>query len=186
MPNIINQSFFVGDFNIPNLSSNVAGAAILERVNTFISKYEPKCLLQIFGYPLYKLFKDESSTRMTELLSGAEYTDAQGHLAKWQGIVHDTDQSLLAAYIYWYYQESSATQSTGINTQVPKGAAGAMAVSPADKMISAWNFFSEEVEQMLFFLWMKKDLTGNRSYPEFSAHQYLVTKNLSRKINLIF
>lgn len=182
MPFIINQSFFVGDLNIPNLSSATAGTAILERLNVFIAKYEPQCLLQILGYPLYKVFTPESSARMTDLLDGAEYVDAAGNIQKWQGLVHD-DLSLIAAYIYYFYQQASASQSTGINTQIPKGAAGATPTSPVVKMVDAWNFFSKEVEDMLFFLWMKKDIDGNRVYPEFSASQYHKTKNLSRTIN---
>jgi hypothetical protein len=60
----------------------------------------------------------------------------------------------------------------------------AMAVSPGDKMIRAWNAFSEDTKQLSYFLWSKKDSDGVRVYPEFTSVQYC--KNLSkfRKNNL--
>lgn len=186
MPTIINSSFFVRDITLPNItSSSIGGQAISERVQSFIDKYEPDCLLKILGYPLYKVFGTESSTRMTNLLSGAEYTDACNQLAKWQGLKHDTDISLIANYVYYKIQEWSATQSGGTNTNVPKGMI-AIAVSPKDKMSDAWNFFSSEVQSMISFLWLKKDIEGVRVYPEFTAHQYKVTENLSRRISANF
>lgn len=184
MATIINSSFFVRDFTIPNLAStSQGGLAINERVQSFIDKYEPECLLKILGYPLYKLFGTESSIRMTNLLSGIEYSDACGQLTKWQGIKHDNDQSLIAAYVYFFIEEWSATQTAGTNTNVPKGMVST-AVSPRDKMNKAWNFFSDEVKSMISFLWLKKNVDGvTRTYPEFTAHQYRVTENFSRKIN---
>jgi len=178
MPTLINQSFFIRDINLPNTTE----AKVIERIQSFINKYEPQCLLQILGYPLYKLVGVESSARMTALLSGAEYTDEAGELQKWQGLVHDTDISLIADYVYYFIQEADAKKTTGVSTAAMKTAA-AESVSPMDKMVNAWNFFSSETRSMISFLWMKKEIDGSRTYPEFSAHQYLKTKNLSRPIN---
>lgn len=178
MPTLVNQSFFVRDINLPNLT----GAGV-EEINSFIDMYEPECLIKVLGYPLYKLFGTESSARMTDLLSGAEYIDELGNLQKWKGLVHDTNISLIAYYIYYFHQQKNATKTTGVSTAVMKTEAS-ISVSPMDKMIRAWNLFSAEVSQLISFLWMKKDaITGDRTYPEFTAHQYLVTKNLSRTIN---
>ena len=177
MPTLVNQSFFVRDINLPNLT-----AAGLEKLNSFIAMYEPKCLLETLGYPLYKLVGVESSARMTALLSGSEYYDETGNLQKWQGLVHDTNISLIAYYIYYFIQEEGATKTTGVSTAAMKTEA-ATSVSPMDKMIRAWSLFSEETFAMISFLWMKKNVDGTRTYPEFSAHQYLKTKNNTRTIN---
>ncbi len=128
---LINQSFFIRDITIPNTGND----QVLERLNSFIAKYEPQCLLKLLGYPLYKLFVTEDSTRMTDLESGTDYVGINGNIYKWNGLVHDKDQSLIAYYIYYYFQEASATQSTGVNTSVPKGA-DSSPVTPADKMIN--------------------------------------------------
>jgi hypothetical protein len=181
MPTIVNTSFFVRDIVIPNLTYS----ADQDRINSFISKYEPECLLKILGYPLFKVFGTESSQRMTDLLSGAEYTDGEGNLRKWQGLVHDTDISLIANYVYFFYQKKQASQSMGVGTVLPKPEAGT-AFSPANLMVDAWNFFSSEVFDMTHFLWLKKDIDGNRVYTEFTYHQYLQTRNSTRFINSVF
>lgn len=178
---IINQTFFVRELEIPNLGNT----ADLDRLTYFIAKYEPDCLLKIFGYPLYKLFGSESSSRMTDLLNGAEYVDGLGETRKWQGIKHDTNISLIANYIYFYYQQHKAAHSSGVGTNVSKPEAGT-AYSPADKMAQAWNFFSSEVSDMCSFLWLKKDNNGVRVYPEFSYNQYCETRRISRKIDSVF
>lgn len=177
---LVNQTFFVGDLMIPNLSHQ----ADLDRINFFIAKCEPACLCKILGYPLYKVHGTESSQRMTDLLDGAEFTDGEGNLRKWQGLKHD-GLSLIANYIYFYYLESQKAHLSGVGTSISKPEAGA-AFSPADKMTKAWNFFSEEVSDMSAFLWLKKDSQGERVYPEFSFYQYLETRRISRKIDSVF
>ena len=171
---IINQSFFVRDIVVPNSNTT----PIVERLNLFISKYEKECLLKILGYPLYKVFETESSQRMTDLLYGSEYTDVNGDLQLYQGLVHDENDSLIANYIYYFFQQNSATVSTGIST-VKMNAEAGTSVSPEEKMVFAWNYFSSEVQSMCSFLWSKKD-----DYPEFSAHQLAKTIDLSRPINI--
>lgn len=178
MPTIVNQSFFIRNLTIPNCTSGAG----LERILSYIAKYEPECLLKIFGYPLYKLFGTESSSRMTDLLNGAEYNDGEGNLQKWQGLKHDTDISLIANYVYFYYQQTMAQLSTGSGTSV-SNPESAEAVSPAEKMANAWNFFSSEVYDMTHFLWLKKDGSGTRVYPEFSYDQFLETRRISRPID---
>lgn len=181
MPNIVNQTFFVGELQFPNLTH----AADLEKLTTFINKYEPECLLKILGYPLYKLFGSESSQRMTDLLSGQEYTDGENCLRKWQGIKHDTTISLIANYVYFFLLRNNASHTSGVGTRLSKPEA-ATAFSPADKMANAWNFFSSEVYDMTHFLWLKKGIDGLRVYPEFTYHQFLETRRISRFIDSVF
>src|ERR1035437_922329 len=177
---IINASFFVRNINIPNPGD----VKVLEKINSFIGKYEPECMKSILGYSLYKLFLNETSQRMIDILSGAEYNDSCGELQKWEGLVHDTDISLIANYIYYFIQESSATQTTGVSTSISKPETGTN-VSPADKMINAWNFFSDETASLCSFLWNKKDSGGIRIYPEFTNLQFYKTRSTSRAINFM-
>jgi hypothetical protein len=181
MAYITNQSFFVSDIYIPNLHN----AADLARINSFIAKYEPECLIQILGYPLYRLFTTENSQRMTDLLDGTTFLDGEGNVRDWLGLKHDTTVSLIANYIYFYYMKWHATQTIHKGTAVKIPEAG-IAVSPAEKMTNAWNFFSGEVYNMTYFLWMKKDLNGVRIYPEFTYHQFLETRRITRKIDSVF
>lgn len=178
MPFIVNQSFFIGDISLPNLNQ----AAELNFLNDVIAKREPECLLKILGYPLFKLFGTELTQRMTDLLDGAEYTDGEGNLRKWKGLKYDTNYSLIAYYIYFYHQEKKARLTTGTGTSVQKPEAGTQ-FSPRWNMANAWNLFSQDCADMRHFLWLKKDNNGDRIYPEFTYHQFLETKRISRFID---
>lgn len=181
MPNLVNQTFFIGDIVIPNLTHT----ADIDRITNFIDKHEPECLRKILGYSLFKLVGVESSQRMTDLLDGAEYIDGAGDLQKWNGLVHNTTISLIAYYVYFYYQKWQASQSSGVGTNVPKAEAG-VSISPREKQVTAWNNFSSEVESMACFLWLKKNGSGVRVYPEFSYHQFCETRRISRRIDSVF
>lgn len=182
MPNLVTPSFFAeNDLVIPNLSN----PADLERVNSFIDKYEPACLLAVLGYPLYKLIGVESSQRMTDLLSGAEFIDGEGETRKWQGIIHDTTISFIANFIFCKYQEWKSRNQTGNGTSIPNKEAGT-SISPGDIIANSWNFYSSEVYDMTCFLWLKKDGNGVRVYPEFSYNQFIETRRISRTIDSVF
>lgn len=179
---IVNQTFFVdNELELPNLSH----AAELAKLNSFIAKFEPECLMKILGYPLFKLFGTETTQRMTDLLNGVEYTDGMGQTQKWQGLKHDTTISLIANYVWFFYQRALASRFTGTGTSVSKPEAGTE-ISPAGKMADAWNFFSSEVYAMTCFLWLKKDSQGNRVYPEFSYYQFGETKRIAAPIDAYF
>jgi hypothetical protein len=136
---------------------------------------------------------------MVELISGAEYTDYYGKLHKWNGLVQtivepvdaipadgDTPavpevlgqyKSLIANYIYYFFQQQSMTQTTGISTAAMKSEAG-VSVSPADKMIYAWNSFSQDVTNMVSFLRSKSDV-----YPEFTEWVAICALDSNRQNN---
>lgn len=85
---LIDATYFVGELNIPNTGQ----AEIAEQVTWFINKYEPIFLQKLFGYPLYKSFVASMNTpapeqRFLDILYGKEYTDYQGRIQKWKGLV---------------------------------------------------------------------------------------------------
>lgn len=178
MANLIDTSFFIRNINLVNIGKT----EIDQRITSFIDKYEKECLIRILGYPLYNLTGAWPAGRMEDIKNGADWVDCNGVTQHWQGLVHDTNISLLANYIYFYIQEASATQTTGVNTQVPKGQ-NSQVISPAEKMSNAWSFFSTEVYNLTQFLWNKKDDNGVRVYPEFTASQYTKAKSFSRPVN---
>lgn len=181
MPNLISASFFVGELSIPNLQQE----SVSENLAYFITKYEKECLVGALGYPLYKLLqasKGDMEQRIKDLLDGVEY-ELNGKLTKWEGIVHG-DYSFVANYIYWFFQKSNATHTTGVATTKQNAAAG-ISVSPAEKMLAAWNSMSDSINQMILFLRNKKTEDGNLVYPEFDLTQMVLTKNSFRKITLL-
>lgn len=87
----IDASYFVGNLNIPNTDQQ----AVAEALSLFILKYEPEFLQKLLGYPLYKAFINGMNVvapatpaqRYLDILYGKEYTDLNGNLAKWQGLI---------------------------------------------------------------------------------------------------
>lgn len=181
---IINYTYFIRKINIPNIDivSNPRNGPILERLNSFINQYEPECLTEILGYELYKALLTENSSRMNDLLRGAEYENDEGRLVKWNGLIYEPKISLIANYVYYKFQEDSAMQTTGVSTSVATSTSGE-SKSPEYKMLDAWNFFSNEVRQMVSFLWNKNRLDPE-VYPEFDGHYYK-TLSFSRPTNFL-
>jgi hypothetical protein len=171
MANLIDPSYFIRDIKIPNVYS----PAVAENVNQFIAKYEPQCLRLLFGYDFYTLFQTEGITeRMKDLLDGK---------GEWMGLVRpDIKDSLIAYYVYYFFEESMATQSTGVATSITQDAS-AMNVSPADKMVAAWNQFSYRVTAMYNFLALSKDVDGNKVYPELGLDVVYRGMEMFRPIN---
>lgn len=184
---IVTLDYFVRDIQLANIdASKVGNAASVQKLNLFIQKYEQQCLTKILGYGLYKKVLNESSQRITDLVYGAEFTDLTGNLQIWRGLVRPSELiSLIANYIFFYKEEYDKSNTTGSGTIVVKPDVG-MIVSPADKMSKAWNFFSEETFCMTDFLWIKTNVDGTRTYPEFTRAQYFETRRISRKIDSIF
>lgn len=176
---MVNSYFFIRDINIPNTTH----PAVLQRLNSMIAKYEPEVLRIVLGDTLYSAFCHESSPRMTELRYGGVYTNAIGNETVWEGLVHDDDQSLIAHYVYYYSESIRAKQSTGTGTKVPKQEGGEES-SPADKMIDAWNIFSSEVSSLLAYLWLRKGISGDRIFPEFTTTTYAQAQRITRKNNI--
>lgn len=175
----INSSFFIRDINLVNLTET----KVLERINYFIAKYETECLRKILGLALYDAVLTESSQRITDLAYGVDYIMPNEFERRWYGLVHDINISLIANYVYYYFQKANALQTVGTSTKASKSEAGT-SESPADKMIAAWQFFASETRSMCSFLWNKTDLdviNGTRTYPEFTSEQYCITMDLARK-----
>lgn len=181
--NLTDWTYFIRNITIPNIDpAKPANAPNKDRLDSFIQKYEPQCLIKILGYGLYKALLTETSQRMTDLIYGAEYTTSYGKLWKWQGLVQPVPKiSLIANYIYFYYQEANTTQTSGVNTNIPKGEAS-KAVSPGDKMINSWEFFSSETRELLFFLWNQNHLVSPAIYPEITDWSINVVKRSTTSI----
>lgn len=116
----IDTSYFVGELNIPNTDQ----AAVLQRLTWFIAKYEPEFLRKLMGYPLYKAFlaginvvsPAVPNIKWLNILYGAEYTDYQGYIQKWKGlIVTDTPiYNLSGGYVYKAPLYLTAGQTVGL------------------------------------------------------------------------
>jgi hypothetical protein len=148
---------FVGERTIPNSGDK----NIMDRINWFIFKYEPACLKYVLGYDLYYLVRTPYVTgdSIDRLINGATYVDNYGNTAEWVGL-----RPLLVDYIYYYYMKDDVSANTGKGVAIP---AKDMAynLSPAQKMIEAWNEFTRFTFQCAAYL------TANvnaGSYPSYT------------------
>jgi hypothetical protein len=167
---LIDKSYFVGELNIPGAGDE----AVEDRLNYFIKIYEPELLRTLVGYELFKAFMAGYKTeqKYKDLLNGKEYTDSNGKLQKWDGLrIIDGSMklSLVANYIYWFWQKDQFTLSSGVGEVKPK-AKNAVSDSPANKMIAAWNKIQPWVCDLFTFLKENSD-----DYPEWdSTTQYAI------------
>lgn len=169
---IINQTYFVGDLAIAGLDR----PAVVERLNLFIEKYEDEFLRNVFGYGLYKALKAQWASypavdeKWLDLFDGKDY-EYSGRQRQFRGLVFENSDgfssgtgqlmSPIANYIYWHYQKDVTTQTVGLGQAQSKAENAAM-VSPATKMVRAWNEMSEWVDEFYKFI-----QTNYADYPEW-------------------
>lgn len=162
----IDATYFVGELTVPNSDK----PEVLQRLTLFISKYEPLFLQKLFGYPLYKAFSavaPPTDQRFLDILNGKEYTDFQGRLQKWKGLVIPSlTQSCIANYVYYWYRRNSATQTAGIGEVVTQ-AENSRNDSPRKKMSSAWNEMHTWVIQFCQFM-EATQVADPTIYPEWT------------------
>lgn len=151
---LIDSSYFIRGIAIPNVGNNNPNKYALDQVNSLISKYEEQVLVSLLGRDLYHLLLTEDSDRMIDLMYGdlSSKTD-------WNGILFRLT-SLIADYVYYFYQENNSSQTTGIAVKRPKSEAG-VTVAPLEKMVNAWNDFSKKSRSLRNYLDTYSDI-----YPE--------------------
>ncbi len=134
---LIGDTYFIREINLAQnaLNSDMAG---------FITQYEKEALIMLLGYELYKDFiANPADTRWARLISGHEYdVDFAGTTTtiKWNGLTNTDLLSLLAYYIYYWYMNFHATDTTSVGESVIEKE-NALGVTPIQKMTSAWNNF---------------------------------------------
>ncbi len=189
---LINAQYFVGNLLIPNATEvSVAGT-----INFYINKYEKEFLVKLLGYQLYKAYEaDPTEQRFKDIIEGVEFTEYNGNLAKWNGLVEvlvpepttpattpiGQKQSIIANYVYFYYRKFNMTQFTGIGEVVTTASEGSIVVSPRRKIIAIWNEIHYIVSDFIAYLDMNQD-----KYPEWPVQDKYKTLDTFGFINPIY
>lgn len=169
---LIDQTYFVGDLTIAGRTKT----EVSERLALFIEKYENEFLRDVFGYDLYKALKDQWATypsidqRWKDLFDGKEY-QYSGRTRQYRGLLFENgdgfssgdgqSMSPIANYVYWHWIKDQTTQTVGLG-EVASKSENAQLVSPATKMVRAWNEMSEWVQELYHFM-----QTSYATYPEW-------------------
>jgi hypothetical protein len=177
---LIDTSYFVGELNIPDTDNpNVA-----ERLTFFISKYEEQLLRNVLGNALYAAYvagiaAATPDQKWLDLRDGKTYTDQAGKTKYWMGFRKaSTKQSLIAPYVYYWYQRDRVTITSGIGEVESNADNSSKVASPGRKMMRAWNEMADLVCDLVHFLNTKVD-----DYPQWKeVSSYCVLKEF-RPIN---
>jgi hypothetical protein len=137
---ILTPDIFEGEITIGQLD-NVDVAA---RLQWFVEKYEPLYLRRLLGRELAGMLSSE--------------IENETHDAKWDDLANEL-KSMLANYVYYYYQTDNETTSAGVG-EVETEAENAVKTTVIYKTVKAWN---DMVKQNLDFrMWIDRTV-----YPEY-------------------
>lgn len=113
---LIDKTYFVFDINIPDSDYN--------NLDAYITRYEKEIVYKLFGYELGELvlaYNASSEQRIKDIVEGKEYTLSDGTKIKWNGLANDDKISLIAYYVYYWYQKNNSTTLQGIGNVKLKG-----------------------------------------------------------------
>lgn len=136
-----------------------------------------------FVYPDYTLLNSVSVKLALWILYGKVYTDSYSRKSFWAGLITMNNTSLIAYYVYYFIQEDNAKQTRATGVAIKKGDLSIPA-NPADKMINAWNKYSEFAQDLLSFLMYSTDVDGVRYYDMFTSTHLGICLNHSRRNNI--
>ena len=155
---------------IPNRvpSTTTVENAEATKLQAFIAKYEPQFVKAILGQELYDLYIEgiDAETAIYESIrDGGTYDDVYGVVQKWEGFT--AGMNPIANYIYWYYQKSNASSTTGVgetNASVENGTR----TSPNQKMVEAWSEMVDMNRKLHGYLYANRE-----DYPTWIGLTYL-------------
>ena len=128
---LIDASYFIGDLQIANLSSQHVRA----RVDAFIEDNEAEFLSLLFG-PLYD-----------DYVAGLNLEDN----TIWTAL-HTSDLKIaFAAYVYFYWMRDKESITTSLGEAKPE-AQNSTPTTSINKQVSAWNKMVKKVERIYNYL----------------------------------
>jgi hypothetical protein len=168
LANTIDTTFFFGRLNVAQKSD----ATVSNNLQALINELEPVVLTSLMGYELYRDYKagiaaGTPDAKWLAIRDGQEYTNRSLVLSKWNGLKFTSgtaNKSLIANYVYWYWQQNEASNTTGTGEKIAANQ-NAVASSPAQKMMTAWNEMVDMNFELIEFLMSNQDI-----YPQFLNH----------------
>jgi hypothetical protein len=147
MANLIDDTYFVRDINVPVGSTEELKAPL----NAAIVRYEPEYLKKLLGYTLWKGVQVEIDaaeyTLYSDLVNGAEFSfDFYGKTitTKWEGLVNAEKISPIAHYTYYKNRENVESFNTGLGQRRGKGE-NSVAASAIVPMVKVWSDLVREM-----------------------------------------
>lgn len=149
---IIDETYFNQEYYIPNL--NEMDSDNMETLESYIDKYVRFLLQKLLGYELFKDLDNNIASgvmlptapqKWLDLVNGKEYTNSQGKLVKWQGLIYSDGafkSSLLTPFVYYSWLKDRVSTMTGTGEKVID-AQNATNVNSNQRLVTTWNDFLE-------------------------------------------
>jgi hypothetical protein len=137
---LIDKTYFKLDVNVPINTYQV--------LTDMITRHEPEVLRKALGPTLYELvaaYSDTSDQRIKDIVDGKEYTVSYGgyeHTVKWAGLANSEKVSLIAYYVYFYWQRAHSTLTIYTGEIQPMNE-NSSAASIGMKVSMAWAMLRE-------------------------------------------
>lgn len=166
---IVQNSWFVGRFNLPNKDINKPEG---QELSTFIDTYEKEYLTRFFGYELANDIMNYTGSPVNaaidDLLNGKEFT-YMNIKHKWEGLAN-ADGSPITAYIYAKLQEFRDTSTTGIGEQMLETENG-IRTNAGAKIVSSISFMVDSNIILNAFLEVNKTVPEYEKYIGFNGYR---------------
>lgn len=138
MANLIDKTYFILDINLPDSK--------FTDLDTYIAKYEPEVLKMLLGYELYELMITSPTVEpYKSLIEGAEYTvqhNGRSQKVKWNGFTNTEFISLIAYYVYYWYNRDKASLTNTVG-EVKSKQENSYNATQASKIMNAWSRLEE-------------------------------------------
>ena len=140
---IIDESYFINDIAIANTNNTSIEASL----NSAIVKREKEALISQFGYELYKLFIANPTDQIyLDIVEGKEFSFefcGKTVTRKWIGLANSEKVSLLAYYVYFFYEKDRNTFNSSVGFVTPK-VENAEQDNPRMNYVNSWNQYIEQ------------------------------------------
>lgn len=143
---LIDETYFIHEIDLPvNNYTDIQG---------FIDIFEPEVLERALGYRLAKdvlAYNETTPSPIKELVEGGEFTDMNGNILKWNGIINSNKKSFVAYYTYYYYRRSKVTYTTQIG-EVKAKSENSIDAEIGNKIMRAWMLMLRELNIMQMYI----------------------------------
>lgn len=130
---------FVGEIRIAGINDTTMGAAVIEELEGFITKYEKELFKALLSETVYDAF--------VAAMAGVSTPDTKWTDLRTQLMAYPT----AANYIYYKYRKDTVS-SYAVTAEVQPVNENSMVVSPAVKMVRAWNEMSDQLHDLTTWL----------------------------------
>jgi hypothetical protein len=144
---LVSVNDFIIEINIPNTDET----AVIENLQGFINKYEPRYLTQLLGDALYTDFK---AGLVIEPIP-----------AKWQSLKDNISIEQIASFVFFYYIRSKNSYNSGLNVIVKPKSENATAISPIITQVDVWNDMVDASYTSAKYIQDNNSLYGNYYLP---------------------